>query len=437
MAAALPSDVAAPFDLATYIDRYPAGSETRLQRLLFIANKDTEVSAQALQLVERHFRETQNVRGYKQVFGGGDKRTGGIIYDSVWVQDTERLTQSALATLEARLSAAQAQLQKEAIRTAYLAIGDFLRQRGDLPAALRAIMRSREYCTTRAQTAHVCLVIIEMAMNMKNYQQVHDYVAKAVHSTVPGDTTYPLKLKVASGTAFLAEGKFDRAANQLISVWAGEDLGLPPEDIALYGTLCGLASLERDQLQTLLDTPGFLDLVPSLRDALQYYCRADHPACLRTLHQLYPMLELDMVLAPHLQALFEGILHRLCMEYLKPYNRVDLTKMASIFGIPTDRLISILADLILAGKIGASRIDCQAQTLERLSDEALLYRRQHATKVKLQAMEQCILNDAYAMMVRVAFMENCSQQDLLSSADQIDDEDMDPMDLVGNPEDAY
>jgi hypothetical protein len=166
MADAPTVDAAAPFDLATYIDRYPAGSETRLQRLLFIANKDTEVAAQALQLVERHFRETNNVRGYKHVFGGGDKRPGGIVYDSVWVQDTEELTQSALETLEARLSASQAQLQKEAIRTAYLAIGEFLREKGDLPAAMRAIMRSREYCTTRAQTAHICLVIIEMAMNM-------------------------------------------------------------------------------------------------------------------------------------------------------------------------------------------------------------------------------------------------------------------------------
>ena len=55
-------------------------------------------------------------------------------------------------------------------------------------------------------------------------------------------------------------------------------------------------------------------------------------------------------------------------------------------------------------------------------------------------MEQCILNDAHAMMVRVAFMENCAQQEVLSTADQIDDEDMEPMDLVaavGNPEDAY
>ena len=198
-----PVDAAAPFDLVTYIDRYPAGSETRLQRLLFIAfnnnnnnNKGSsssfEVSAQALRLVELHFRETQNVRSYKQVFGGGDKgqpqpQPGGggggagvvITYDAAWVQDTERSTQSALETLEARLSAAQAQLQKEAIRTAYLAIGDFLvKQGGDLPAALRAIMRSREYCTTRAQTAHACLQIIEMAMNMSK--------------CVPGTPTIPL-----------------------------------------------------------------------------------------------------------------------------------------------------------------------------------------------------------------------------------------------------
>lgn len=273
----------------------------------------------------------------------------------------------------------------------------------------------------------------------ENYPLVHDYVAKAVHSTVPADPSFPLRLKVAAGTAYLAEGKFQQAAQQLISVWAGEDLGLPPEDIALYGTLCGLVSLEREKLQSLLDTPGFLDLVPRLRDALQFYCRADHPACLRTLHQLYPMLELDMILAPHLEDLFEGILHRLCMEYLKPYRKVNLTHMASIFGVPTDRMITILADLIRVGKIEASRIDCQAQTLERLSEEAVLYRRQHATKLKLQAMEQNILNDAYAMMVRVAYMENGAREEA-ATEDDSDDEEMEPMDLVaaiGNPEDAY
>ena len=169
MADVPPIDAASPFDLAAYIARYPVGSESRLQRLLFIAKQDPDLSAQALQLAELHFQETQNVRGYKIVFGR-EKGGGGILYDAVWVQETERLTHSALETLEARLSASQAQLHKEAIRMAYLAIGDFLRQRGDLPGALRAVLRSREYCTTRPQTAHVCLLVIELAMNMRTYE---------------------------------------------------------------------------------------------------------------------------------------------------------------------------------------------------------------------------------------------------------------------------
>ena len=250
---------------------------------------------------------------------------------------------------------------------------------------------------------------------------------------------FPVKLKVAAGTAFLAQGKFTEAAQLFISVSVGEDLGLPPEDIALYGILCGLASLERDQLQNLLDVPGFLDLVPALRDALQLYCRADYPGCLRSLRHLKPTFQRDMILAPHLEDLMANILHRSCIEYLKPYRRVNLAQMASIFGIPTDRIINILVELIGSGQIEASRIDCITQTLERLSDDEVLYRRQHATKRKLKAMEQNILNDAYAMMVRVAFLENGSQQNF-TAMEYSDDEDGDAMDLVpsiGNPEDAY
>lgn len=248
-----------------------------------------------------------------------------------------------------------------------------------------------------------------------------------------------MKLKVAAGTAFLAQGKFAEAAQLLISVSVGDDLGLPPEDIALYGTLCALSSLQRDQLQYLLDVPGFLDLVPALRDALQLYCRADYPGCLGILRQLNSTFQRDMILAPHLENLMESILHRSCIEYLKPYRRVNLAQMANIFGITTDRIITILAELIGSGKVDPSRIDCITQTLERLSDDELLHRRQHATKRKLKAMEQSILNDAYAMMVRVAFIENGSQQNF-TAMEYSDDEEGDAMDLVasiGNPEDAY
>jgi COP9 signalosome complex subunit 1 len=281
----------------------------------------------------------------------------------------------------------------------------------------------------------------------ENYQQVHDYVAKAEHSTIPGDVSFPLKLKIASGAASLAQGKFSQAAAKLIAIPMQEDISgdtiVSPEDIAQYGTLCGLASLSRDQLQRLLDTQasGFLDLVPPLRDALQRYCRADYPGCLRILQELYPSLQLDMVLAPHLETLSETILHKCCIEYLKPYRKVNLAQMATIFSIPVERLIDILASLIGSGRIPNARIDCLSQTLERLSEETVLHRRQQATKKRILAMEQSILNDAHAMMVRVACLENEGARkshfvDYMESDDEDGDE---PMELVaaGNPEDVY
>lgn len=159
----------APFDLETYTGRYPVDSESRLQRLLFIAEKtqDPELSKQAYQLAAKHMKGSQNVRAYRLAFGSGSK--GGVVYDADWVQETEITSHTSMEMLEGRLSAAQAHLQKEAIRTAHLAIGEFCKQRGDLQQALRAVMRSRDYCTNRNQTAHVCLLVIELAMDTSKF----------------------------------------------------------------------------------------------------------------------------------------------------------------------------------------------------------------------------------------------------------------------------
>mmetsp|Transcript_28246 Transcript_28246/g.41731 ORF Transcript_28246/g.41731 Transcript_28246/m.41731 type:complete len:453 (-) Transcript_28246:1285-2643(-) len=440
-----------PFDLEAYIARYQVTSETRLQRLLFVAKNTTDydVSREAYRMAERQLLENSNVRCYKDVFGDSTQKSG-IAYDSAWVEETEIATQTSMETLEGRLSAAQAHLQKEAIRMAYLAIGEFSRQRGDLQQALRAVMRSRDYCTSRNQTGHVCLLVIELAMDTKNYQQVHDYVAKAEHSAIPGDNAFPLKLKVASGVAHLAEGRFKEAALQLTNIPVGDEYTAigssiaSSEDVALYGTLSGLATLKRSQLQRLLETQanGFLDLVSPLRNALQLYCRADYPGCLRILNQLYPNLKLDMILSPFLDKLFENILQKSCIEYLKPYRKVDLVKMASIFSLTVDKLTSTLADLIGSGHIPYAQIDCLTHTLECESSVSLKHR-QRDTKKKILAMEQNILNDTYAMMIRVSCMENDNndrrKQSFVEYMDSDDDDRrVEPMEVAaGNPEDLY
>ena len=156
------------FDLEAYIGRYPAQSETRLQRLFFIYNKahdsnDKELCSQAKTFAVEQIRSTGNIKRYKELLSScpPDEQ------DQEWILQMTRESQVALKTLLGRLSTAQAHLNKEAIRLAYLALCDFHRPRGDLEEAMRVALRSREYCTTRSQTAHVCLLIMELAMDMR------------------------------------------------------------------------------------------------------------------------------------------------------------------------------------------------------------------------------------------------------------------------------
>jgi hypothetical protein len=149
---------ATAFDLDAYIGRYAPGSETRIQRLAFIAEHTTDKSIKqsALDLLEHQLKESGNTVRYHQVFAQKDEG---------WLTKTTVANEAALEILEARLSAAQANLNKDAIRNAYLNIGEFLLQKGQVRDALRNVLRARDYCTNRAQTLFICWKVIELAMN--------------------------------------------------------------------------------------------------------------------------------------------------------------------------------------------------------------------------------------------------------------------------------
>jgi len=214
----------------------------------------------------------------------------------------------------------------------------------------------------------------------------------------------------------------------------------------LYGVLCGLASLEREQLIRILETQsGTLELVPAFRDALQRFCRADYQSCLAVLHQLYPELELDAHLAPHLHDLQQSILHKCLIEYLRPYRKVYLPQMAENFRIPLDRLMDILALLIGNGKIKFARLDCRSQTIEK--DPSMEAKeRSQKTQQRILNLQESVLNDTYAMIIRMSCLENDQTVDRRKSSymdfvENSDDDDLhpdEPMDLVAaNPEDVY
>jgi len=315
----------------------------------------------------------------------------GIAYDAKWATTTLSQSQSQLETLEARLSTAQSHLAKESIRSAYLSLADYSKARGNLKESLKYTLRSRDYCTDVRSSASMCLSVIELGIDLGNYAQVHSYVSKAEHTTdlVNGDSVVAAKLKVASGIALMHDGRYADAANKFTSVSADLDGGMmypsvaSAEDVALYGSLLGLASLDRHSLQiSVLDSTLFkqkLELLPWMRDALRHFRLAEYGSCLQILdqHRNTDMM-LDLHLSRHASKLLHMVRDRCLVQYFLPYSTVSLDKMANSFGRSVDEIMDAVAALIVKNKI-RGRINAQDRTLLARVDN---YRGDTLNKVK-------------------------------------------------------
>jgi COP9 signalosome complex subunit 1 len=64
---------------------------------------------------------------------------------------------------------------------------------------------------------------------------------------------------------------------------------MSPSDVALYGGLCALASFNRPQLQDLINTNvafrGYLELVPHVREIMEYFQAAKYASCFTLLEK--------------------------------------------------------------------------------------------------------------------------------------------------------
>jgi len=286
-----------------------------------------------------------------------------------------------------------------------------------------------------------------------NFSQVRDYVAKGEHANVAGDLDFPRKLKVAAGMALMAEGQYKEAAQKFAQVKIPpEDITMlaSPEDVALYSSLLALATMDRTDLVAYLeDQPTVLELVPAVRDALRHYVRAEYKECLNALKTLG--LGMDLYLAAHADKLVTLVRNRSYVDYLQPYHKVHLPHMAKMFGDTPENVKKSLADLIGKGDIRHARIDCRTQTLQRGDTEAEEKARLRQTEKKVQHLQETVLNDTYASLVRLACLEHepapdrssynfaaGNPEDAIAGLDSDDDDDVDMVyDNYANPDDAF
>ncbi|KAJ8578351.1 hypothetical protein ON010_g856 [Phytophthora cinnamomi] len=138
-------------------------------------------------------------------------------------------------------------------------LGDFYYELGDLPAALKSFAQARDYCTTDKHIIEMCLNVSKVALHMRNFGHVTNYLSKL--EQVNASQSDPiLKSKIASafGLVALNEKNYHAAASKFIEcnaeIGASYNEVLHAEDIALYGGICALASFKREELKEKVGT---------------------------------------------------------------------------------------------------------------------------------------------------------------------------------------
>lgn len=373
-------------DLEIYANSYTGLA--KLYRLIYIVNHCPSLRLEALKIAINYVMTTHNINLYMvlhrklddvltEIGLTGSNRCDGLpCIETSWMESRSKTAALKLEKLDNDLKNYKSNSIKESIRRGHDDLGDHYLDCGDLSNALKCYSRARDYCTSGKHIVNMCMNVIKVSVYLQNWSHVLSYVSKA--ESTPDfcelqikDTNQLIltKLKCASGLAELAMKKYKSAAKHFLQSNLDHcdfpEL-LSPNNIAMYGGLCALATFDRHELQKNVIFSSsfklFLELEPQLRDIILKFYESKYASCLKLLDEIKDNLLLDIYLAPHINNLYTQIRNRALIQYFSPYLSADMRKMATAFNRTVNALEDELMQLILDGQIQA-RIDSHNKIL--------------------------------------------------------------------------
>lgn len=373
-------------DLEAYASRYEGRG--RILRLRFVALRSPALEHDALRLAIDDAKRGRDTALYKELVALGNGRLGpDYAEDELWISTTDRWAASELERLRRELEDARTQQHnKEVIRASLSDLGEFFYSRGKLLQARGENVTMRDYCTDTKHHVNMSLKVVQVCLEAAEYHCAENYVHMAENipdaaSTCALELSY---MRCCAGVALLARKRYKEAALRFLStvVDTSEDNAVnvhalfndafSVEDVAIYAGLCSLATLDRKTLmEDVLGKPEFkalLDLVPDVRELLNDFCATRYASCLGYLEKIRPDLLLDPFLGrdDHVERLYRRIRSKTLVQYVMPFESVDLVQMAAIFQTNAKQLEEELFDLI-ENNLVAARIDTEGSALYRKS----------------------------------------------------------------------
>lgn len=376
-------------DLEVYANSYTGLA--KLYRLIYIINHCPSLRLEALKMAISYVMTTFNVNLYQMLHQklAEVTATSGLpdiavqstsqdvpSIDNMWMETRSKKAALKLEKLDNDLKNYKSNSIKESIRRGHDDLGDHYLDCGDLSNALKCYSRARDYCTSGKHVVNMCMNVIKVSIYLQNWSHVLSYVVKAegtpdFNELQSKETNLHIltKLRCAAGLAELATKKYKSAAKHFLQANL-DHCDFPelmsPNNVAMYGGLCALATYDRHELQRNVIFSSsfklFLELEPQLRDIILKFYESKYASCLKLLDEIKDNLLLDMYIAPHINNLYTQIRNRALIQYFSPYLSADMRKMATAFNRTVNALEDELMQLILDGQIQA-RIDSHNKIL--------------------------------------------------------------------------
>ena len=233
---------------------------------------------------------------------------------------------------------------------------------------------------------------------------------------------YASKVKCLRGIAYLNQGEYYLAAISFLSIKQSTFTNqlnsvISAEDIALYGALLGLITLDRTAIASMIETETWrerLELYPTLMESIQCYMKAEYGKCLQLVQLVKPAVEMDLFLSKHVNALWKLLREKCIVQYFQPYLSVSLVSMKESFGFDSvDEVEDLVASLIESNRITGAKIHGVNRTLTCMNAKGLERRRRKMLISKAGKVGKGLMDEVESMILRMS----CLEKDLVVATD--------------------
>ena len=240
---------------------------------------------------------------------------------------------------------------------------------GDLPKAFEAFSRMRQDSSSTKQVIDVSRHLIEVAFEQRNWIAVSSNAGKIKSLLSQLDAADPSLQPfsmVADAVSSMDGSNYYEAAGLFLKVEPGMGTScntiIAPNDVAIYGGLCALATMDRNELnRRVLENSNFrsyLELEPHIRRAIGLFVNSRYSECLSVLESYRPDYLLDIHMQKHIDELYYLVRSKSIVQYFIPFSCVTLDTLNEQFAAPGKTIGGELAKMIERKELNA-RIDTQ------------------------------------------------------------------------------